>query len=301
MPRVSPAEIIQAQIDSQKKSLKKAEKRKTRADKKKRERPSPKGEPNTKKKKLNSRVIPFLSHPDALTVLRTVFCCLPAVNSALGKKGFFLSLEDATVYHKFYPILLSEGTTKKKPADYLIGAAKAPVIFTGLREAFDILYGSSPEYSGRYEDWEVYRWNKRYYGAKIEKQSKSLAVHAMEIAQTRAFGGSSILGGVHWAEEDKNTNKISRAISVAEVYEKTGGKIDFSPVPDIFDVYPRNYLRDLTEKVTQTEQSINDAVTESEKALQSSEIRTIIESLDEDDEPSETDDETESEEESEEN
>lgn len=274
-------EIIKtAQINSRNKTVQRAKKRKERSEKKQKDNNS-ETEPPKKKRKINSRIIAFNKEPEVIRVLSELFFSTKIYSPALNKLGIYIGAENTTTFHHFYPVCLCDTNgTKEKPRSYLIGVTRPPVIFTILRHAFDILYGDKPEYKGRHDEWDIYRWNKKYYGSKIEKQSKNFIVLASELAQTRPYGGSEVGSSVHWTEECKTTGKFNKGISVEEGLSKP---VSWASPPAFAEVYPSTYLAELLKAVNELNEKENEAKQEATAMLETKETKELVLQLDNED------------------
>ena len=281
--------ILQRQIDAELKNALKSEERKKKqkrklSDKDKTEPP--------KKKEKKSTSIPLTV--EDLKLIRERFYTVPVYLPLLDKLALYSGLTNEALAFNAYPILLSAAIKKdgkSVPQDYILGVSKPPIIFTVLRDIFKILY---PERNPMdCINWDVYKFNRAFYGFKTEKASYNQDLLQLSMAETKPFGGPRDPSNIHWLEENK-LKRFVKTISLEEYFkDKDIKKIKNPEIPTTAKPWPANYLNQINEKVEALKKSLLLAEEKAEGALRKKEIADAIKNLKETSEDTSDDDESE--------
>lgn len=269
-------ELFKRQVESEFKNAQKSEDRKLKQKRKLSD--ELKNEPKPKKKK-NDNFIPV--SPRDLEAIRDHFWTT-TIDVPLLKRRILISTYTCELMSfGCYPILLSaprKVNGKNKPDGYCLGVTRAPLVLSGLRKLFSTLY---PErLATDFQLWDAYRWNRSYYGAKVEKMSYQNEAIELQMIETKPFGGPKDPTTVHWLEESKLA-RWEKAVSL-ESYFAQYPDIDKLPRPKLnqnFKVWPANHLANINSKVEELKKQFLSAENAATEKLQNSDVAEAMKNL----------------------
>lgn len=277
---------ILAAMSSQQKNRAKSQRRKERAEKRKVcSEANVEDQPPTKKqKKSNSGIIRLT--PEHRKFLGEFFHCTPFYNAATKSVGVFTGFDLTPCMYYVYPCLLGETTDKNgnpikkkrgskkihKATDYVLACANPVNIFTGLREAFKILFPDVDE--TKYRKWEAFRLNNEYYTSKVSGQVVDFKTYIAELGESKVMGGAKPHKVVH-VIEDIGVSRQLRAIHLEDHF----AKVPFyngiqTPIPanaHVNSVQLLQKIRDTTMTIKEAEKVADTKATELVKSKSFSE------------------------------
>lgn len=247
MSVITEEDLVARQIESEFKNAIKSEERKTK-QKRKISEELKSDDPKPKKEKKQSHIIP--TTPEDIHAVRQYFWTTVVSIPLLGRVALYSGLCNELMCFYSYPILLTahKRVDKKNVAEnYILGVSKPAVVLSGLRAVFAKQYPQRE--ASDFVFWELYKINKAYYTVKVEKTSHSQDMPALQMVETKTFGGAKDSSYVHWGEEVKK-KRIEKAVPV-ECYfsDKDFNKIKSPKIPKTSKPYPENHLKDINARV----------------------------------------------------
>ena len=195
----------------------------------------------------------------------------------LNRIVLFSGVTSETMAFNSYPILVAPFNKKDGPLrreQYLLGVSKPQIIFTILREAFKELHPDKPE--GEYQFWTPYKWNKAYYGAKTEHLSYSSEFPAIQLLETKPFGGSKDAPSVNILEESK-LKRWAKSIAIADFIAGIDiSKIKSPKIPKCAISWKSNHLDNIKEGARRLKEEQEKAAKESENELNEKNIKEAM-------------------------
>jgi hypothetical protein len=280
-------------MESQKNNRQKSQKRKERAEKRKLEsgdKNSGDQPPLKKQRKSDSKVIKLTDEHKKF--LGEFFHCTPFYNAPTNSVGVFTGFDLTPCFFYCYPCLLGETTDKHgnvieknkrkkgeefvKATDYVLACGNPVNIFTGLKEAFRILFPDLDPLS--VTKWEAYRLNLKYYSSKVSGQSKDLQfkTYVAELGETKVFGGAKPLKTTHLIE-DIGVSRQLRAINLSEHFSKVPFHQGLqTPIPKTANVNDTAILIKIRETSKQTKEEEAEADKLATKLIKSKEFKKKI-------------------------
>lgn len=177
--------------------------------------------PAAKKQKTvaHSRGILYDADAQLKTVLQNLGCS--AVRCPLtGKDHLYSTLSAEPAFFYAYPVLLGAPEAKgklKSSTEHVCGVTKQELVFSVLRKSFADLFGSklAPE---QIEDWDLWKWNKAYYGQSVVKRAPTWIDLQNKHMQHRFLGGDKCPTHVTVFNE-VNTAKSSKALDMGVIFK----------------------------------------------------------------------------------
>lgn len=289
---------ILAAIESQHKNRAKGRRRNERTKKRKADiEQSNEGQPELKKQKKNNSGILRLT-PEHRKFLGEFFHCTPFYNAATNSVGVFTGFDLTPCLYYTYPCLLGETTgadgnpIKKKrgskevhkATDYVLACANPVNIFTGLREAFKILFPDIDE--AKFRKWEAFRLNNEYYSSKVSGQAVDFKTYIAELGESKVMGGAKPHKVVH-VIEDIGVSRYLRAINLEDHFSQvpfhTGVQTPIPKHAHINSVSLLHKIRDTTVAIKEAEREADERATELVKSKSFSEKMNARDVSDSDD------------------
>jgi len=260
-----------------KKSLERKELAKQRA-----ERPKTKdnGKPAKKKQKI-SPDIPFTQRD--LEELKIVFWTTVQYLPAVNKLVLYSGLTNEVMCFTAYPIIVKEYNKKdgELPMDsYILGVTRPQAVLHTIRNLFTKLY---PEASpGDYNLWELYRWNRAFYGSKVENASFSSEYNALEMLESKPFGGNREVPSINMKVESTLFRHKKYSKSVPKyIKEKFINSNSFKQAlpPSRASPYPEDFLTQVAEKIRDLKKREKTATERARDALSTEEMKEAFDKL----------------------
>lgn len=278
-------EVFAKQVAAEYKNAQKSEERKKNQKRKQSEAEKEDQPPSKKAKKTNS--IP-LSDGD-LEAIRTFFWTAVDYNPLVDKVGLRSGLSNEVMYFGAYPILLAPAQRvagNLVATEYVLGVSKPQYVLGGLRKIFEKRY---PDKNAvEFTLWDVYKWNRAYYGVRVEKVSYNSDIYEYQCVETKPFGGPKDQPTVHWSEETK-LSRWKKAIKIEEYFkDKNPNRMHNPRIPDTAKPWPSDYLARIAARVEELKKSMAKAEAAAEDKLNDKAIRETMNNLadDSDDEDS---------------
>ena len=265
---------LQSQIDARERAEKRKEATSKRASKRARENETSTDEPNTKKKKLEGRVIDFTERD--LKHVQHIFNTQILNYGCLGIMGVVCGY-DAT----FCPVLVYPIVTGPQPETavpihkrkYILGVGKQGSVFTGIKQAFGELY---PEYpADRVYDWKLWKWNKKLYKAVTVNVSVDPNVLSQTLYSSKSFGGTRHLPAVKITDELASSRKMECAIEVSRYIESLPESVK-KTFPPHYRTITFQDIRDMLKTLEEQEDKAKKTEKKIEEVCGSSDIVTEL-------------------------
>ena len=286
-------ELIEKQAQLEIEQAKKAIERK-KAAKQRAERPKvkPTEEPPKKKAKTNP-AIPFTK--EDLEAIEFFTMSVPIVFPTLNKRGLVSGLTNETMNFNAYPIIIKEYAKKKDgpipPDSYILGVTKPTLALIILKLVFKLNH--SDRDGGEIGNWPVYRWNRAYYGSKVETAAIAQGLGGyLDLLETKPFGGNREVTSVNMRNEATLQRYTKYGVSVSEyLLHKYPGDENHNLTITIplrtSTPFSKDYLAKMTKAINEVKKKELNAEEKAKEALSTEEMKEAFDNLDDSDEEDE--------------
>lgn len=275
-------DLIEKQAQLEILAAKKAAERKKQArDRAERPKADPGTQPPKKKAKPTVTILPFNS--DHLEMVKTAFWTTVQFMPSLNKLVLFSGVTGEVMCFGAYPILIKEYNKKEGPLPmdcFILGVTRPQIVLHLLRTLFTQAYPD--EQPGEFQRWDIYRWNRAFYGSKIEAASYSPEYNPLELLEQKPFGGPKEVYSVNMKVETTlfRWKKYSQSIVDYISYRFTSESSFKQPTPPKNATpYRPDYLTQVAHTVTELKKQESKATEKAKAALATSEMREAFENL----------------------
>lgn len=268
----------QLEILAAKKALERKKQARDRAD-----RPKVKGSDKPVKKKAKPSPPTLKFTAEHLEMVKTQFWTTLQYMPSLNKTVLFSGVTGEVMCFGAYPILIKEYNKKEGPLPidcYLLGVTRPQIVLNVLRHLFAKAYPDNKP--GDFNTWEVYRWNRAFYGSKIEASSYSPEYNALEILEQKPYGGQREVSAVNMKVESTLFRWKKYAQSVNDYIERRFSREEhyIQPVPPKGATpYPPDYLAKVAHKITDLKKMELSAAEKAKSAISAEEMREVFDNL----------------------
>lgn len=287
-------ELIEKQAQLEIEQAKKAIERKKIA-KQRAERPKVKStdEPPKKKTKVNPG-IPFTK--EDLEAIEFYTMSLPIVYPTLNKRGLISGLTNENMNFDAYPIIIKEYVKRKdgpKPPveSYILGVTKPSLALIILKLVFKLNHADRD--GGEIGNWPVYRWNRAYYGSKVETTANLQGIkHYLELLEQKPFGGNREVASVNMRNESTLLRYAKYAVSVSDylLHKYPGDEnhnLTITMPLRTSTPFSKDYLTKMANAINEVKKRELNAEAKAKEALSTEEMKEAFENLDDSDEEDE--------------
>lgn len=149
---------------------------------------------NSKKEKPKKRQRQLKPHTAKdIELIQQLLANVLVYNSAVENHFLYCGLTQKASHYFQFPIVVAEPPNKGElPGEhYFLGCDNISVIEYVLRSVYYKMYGGDPSLN-EHKEWDLYRFNTQYYGAKAFATKVTTAVLQDLNAKTRPYGGSEL-------------------------------------------------------------------------------------------------------------
>lgn len=275
-------ELIEKQAQLEILAAKKAaERKKIARDRADRPKVKPEDKPAKKKAKPTPPTLKFTS--EHLEMVKVEFWTTLQYMPSVKKKVLFSGVTGEVMCFGSYPILIKEYNKKDGPLPvdcFILGVTRPAIVLNVLRHLFVRAYPDAEP--GDFNLWDIYRWNRAFYGSKIESASYSPEYNSLELLEQKPFGGQREVSSVNMKVESTlfRWKKYAQPVSdyIANRFTKDGDFIQPVP-PKCATTYAPDYLAKVAHKISDLKKQESAATDKARKALNTEEMREAFENL----------------------
>ena len=276
------AKQAELEILAAKKALERRELAKLRAER-------PKSKDSKKPAKKKQKVAPSIPFTERdLEEIKIAFWTTLQYLPPVNKSVLYSGLTNEIMCFSAYPIIIKEFTKKDGPLpidSYILGVTKPQAVLHTIRSMFNKLYPDSEP--ADYNLWELYRWNRAYYGSKVENVSFSIEYNALEMLESKPFGGNKEVPSINMKVESTLFRHKKYSKSVPKyIKEKFTSDDSFKQClpPARASPYPEEFLTQVAEKIRDLKKREGTGTKKSKDALSTDDMKLAFDNLNADDE-----------------